>query len=144
MFPSKLRKALGEGFTKGLVINRDIFEKCIVLYPEGEWKIVNQELAQLSRYSRKHQNFHRNFMIGASDLEPDKSGRILIPSILLEKANIDPKKNNEVVVSGMGQKIEIWATDMYDARFSGEDEGFGDEAEEIGKDIENKNLPGLN
>ena len=55
MFPAKLRRQLDKVLHHGLVINRDIFEGCLVLYPKPEWDKVNTEMTQLSRYNRKHQ-----------------------------------------------------------------------------------------
>ena len=138
MFPAGLRKELSEVLHSGLVINRDIFEPCLVLYPKPEWDRVNKEMSKLSRYSRKHQQFQRRFMMGAARVDLDSSGRMLIPSMLQEYAGIDvKKKSNEVVVSAMGEKIEIWSLNHYQAKL-GEVDDFENLAEEIGRDIEAK------
>lgn len=138
MFPAGLRKTLEEVIHHGLVINRDIFERCIVLYPKPEWDRVNNEMSKLSRYNRKHQQFQRRFMMGATQVELDGSGRLLLPSLLQEFAGIDLKASNEVVVSAMGEKIEIWSAANYQAKLA-EDDNFDTLAEEIGKDIEQSN-----
>lgn len=135
MFPAGLRKALEKVLHHGLVINRDIFERCIVLYPQPEWDRVNKEMSKLSRYNRKHQQFQRRFMMGATQVELDGSGRLLLPAMLQEFAGIDLKQGNEVVVSAMGEKIEIWSSAGYQAKLS-EDDNFDTLAEEIGRDIE--------
>ena len=36
-FPAKLRKQLDRVLHDGLVVNRDIFEGCLVIYPKLEW-----------------------------------------------------------------------------------------------------------
>ena len=64
MFPARLRKQLETVLHNGLVINRDIFEGCLVVYPQPEWDKVNREMSRLSRYNRKHQLFQRKFMKG--------------------------------------------------------------------------------
>ena len=91
MFPAKLRKQLEKELPYGLVINRDIFEKCLVLYPKPEWDKVNTEMGRLSRYDRKHQVFQRKFMMGAARIDLDSVGRMVIPAILMEFSGIDPK-----------------------------------------------------
>jgi MraZ protein len=145
MFPAKLRKQLEEVLHHGLVINRHIFDNCLVLYPQPEWEIVKAEMARLSRYSQKHQLFQRKFMGGASQVEPDGTGRLLLPAMLLEYAQIDPKENNEVIVSGLGDKIEIWSVSNYRAKVIGDDIDFGALAEEVRKDIERPGgITGLN
>lgn len=141
----KLRKQLEAVIHHGLVINRDIFDKCLVLYPQPEWEKVKTEMARLSRYSQKHQLFQRKFMSGASQVEPDGTGRLLLPAMLLDYAGIDPKENNEVIVSGLGEKIEIWSVGNYKAKVIGDDIDFGALAEEVRKDIEGPGgITGLN
>ncbi|NNE56054.1 MAG: division/cell wall cluster transcriptional repressor MraZ [Flavobacteriales bacterium] len=145
MFPAKLRKQLEDVLHHGMVINRDIFEKCIVLYPQPEWDRVNAEMSRLSRYNKKHQVFQRKFMMGASKVELDGTGRLLIPSILMEFAGIDASEDNEIIVSGLGEKVEIWSMKHYNEQIMADDDGFGDLAEEVSKDIEDPNrLTGLN
>jgi MraZ protein len=38
LFPAKLRKPLEEVLHQGLVINRDIYTHCLVLYPQPTWE----------------------------------------------------------------------------------------------------------
>ena len=141
-FPARLRKQLDGVLHHGLVLNRDIFEGCLVLYPQPEWDKVNEEMSRLSRYNRKHQLFQRKFMKGATHVELDAAARISIPALLLKHAGIDVKKANEIVVSGLGEKIEIWSKARYGAQVLGEDEDFdfGYLAEEVRRDLE----PGQN
>jgi MraZ protein len=138
MFPARLRRQLEMVIHHGLVINRDIFENCLILYPKPEWDKVNSEMTQLSRYNRKHQLFQRKFMKGATLVELDSSGRLNVPAALLEYAGIDLKKGNEIIVSGLGEKVEIWAKDAYSNQvLSDEDDfDFGDLAEVVRKDID--------
>ena len=91
-FPAKLRKQLDRVLHEGLVVNRDIFEGCLVLYPKPEWDKVNAEMGQLSRYDRQHQLFQRKFMKGATLVELDGSGRMLLPSALLGHAGLEAGK----------------------------------------------------
>ena len=55
--------------------------------------------------------------------------------MLQEHAGIDLKASNEVVVSAMGEKIEVWSLANYQAKIA-EDDNFDELAEEIGRDIE--------
>ncbi len=138
MFPARLRRQLEKVIHHGLVINRDIFEDCLVLYPKPEWDKVNGEMTQLSRYNKKHQLFQRKFMKGATLVDLDASGRLNIPTALLEYAGIDLSKGNEIIVSGLGEKVEIWAVDAYEKQVLGEDDAFdfGSLAEDVRRDIE--------
>jgi|TARA_B110000908_G_C9995583_1_gene331738 MraZ protein len=138
MFPAKLRRQLDKVLHHGLVINRDIFEGCLVLYPKPEWDKVNTEMTQLSRYNRKHQLFQRKFMKGATIVNLDASGRLNVPTALLEYAGIDLSKSNEIIVSGLGEKVEIWTVEGYGKQVLSDDTDFdfGNLAEDVRKDIE--------
>jgi MraZ protein len=107
-----------------------------VLYPKPEWDKVNAEMSRLSRYNKKHQLFQRKFMKGATLVELDATGRLLIPSALLEYASIDHKESNELIISGLGEKAEIWSKANYDQQILDEDFDFGALAEDVRKDIE--------
>ena len=138
MFPARLRRQLENIIHHGLVINRDIFENCLVLYPKPEWDKVNGEMTQLSRYNRKHQVFQRKFMKGATLVDLDSSGRLNIPTALLDYAGIDLSKSNEIIVSGLGEKVEIWTVEAYQTQVLNDenDFDFGNLAEDVRKDID--------
>ncbi len=51
-------------------------------------------------------NIQRYFFSGASDIEPDKQGRVLIPQCLREYAGI----SKDVTIIGTGTRAEIWDT----------------------------------
>ena len=138
MFPARLRRQLETVIHHGLVINRDIFENCLVLYPKPEWDKVNAEMTQLSRYNRKHQLFQRKFMKGATIVDLDASGRLNIPKALLEHVGIDLTKGNEIIVSGLGEKVEIWTVEAYQTQVLDDSDefDFGGLAEDVRTDID--------
>jgi MraZ protein len=53
--------------------------------------------------------FKRLFLNGASFVEPDSAGRILITKSLLEFAGID----KDAVLTAQGNKLELWDQDTY-------------------------------
>ncbi len=132
--PSGLKKQLEEHLTKGFVVNRDIFEKCLVIYPSSEWEKVSGQLGKLNRFVRKNALFIRRFNNGATPLGLDNSGRILLPKPLMEYASLE----KEVKVCGNGERIEIWSRNSYDSMLN-EDIDFASLSEEVmgDKDLEN-------
>ncbi|MEG1426359.1 MAG: division/cell wall cluster transcriptional repressor MraZ, partial [Oscillospiraceae bacterium] len=56
-------------------------------------------------------NVQRYFFSGASDVEPDKQGRILLPQALRDYAGL----SKEITVIGTGTRAEIWDTDHWRA-----------------------------
>ena len=61
-----------------------------------------------------------------------------VPKALLEHAGIDLSKKNEVIVSGLGEKVEIWTVEAYKYQVikDSDDFDFGDLAEDVRKDID--------
>ncbi|MFM9423103.1 MAG: hypothetical protein RIR06_1564 [Bacteroidota bacterium] len=137
LFPARLKKQLENILHHGLVVNRDIFTQCLVIYPKPEWDKVNEEMSRLSRYNQKHQLFQRKFMKGATMIELDAAGRMSIPSVLLEYIQINSKEN-DLVITGLGEKMEIWNSGAYRNQVLGDDMDFSDLAEEVRKDLDGK------
>src|SRR5688572_9823211 len=88
MFPVDLRKQLDGSLEKGFVINRNLHQKCLVLYPITEWDKLNIKLSNLNRLIKANDVFVRKFTGGATNVEADNTGRVLLPKSLQEYADI--------------------------------------------------------
>ncbi len=98
--PAKFRQAL----SGGLVITRGM-DGCLYCYPQAEWEqLVGSRLADLDPLSREGRLMNRYFFAGASEAEPDKQGRVLVPATLAKNAGI----GREVVIAGVRDHLEIW------------------------------------
>jgi len=102
--PAKFRDGLGTRFyaTKGL-------DNCIFLYPQDEWSSIEEKISVLPITRADVRSFARFFLSGASELEIDKQGRVLIPPNMREYANID----KDLIIIGVGSRIEIWSTEKW-------------------------------
>ena len=100
IIPSKFREILGDAFvvTKGL-------DGCLFVYDNEEWKRFEEKLRSLPITNKEARQFVRFFLAGATEAEVDKQGRILIPNVLREFAEI----TKDVVLVGVGSRIEIWS-----------------------------------
>jgi len=110
MFPVNLKKQLEASFDKGFVINRNLHQKCLVLYPITEWEKLNKKLSKLNRLIKANDVFVRKFTGGATTCDADNTGRILIPKALNEYADIKA----DIKVIGSNNVIEIWDKKLYD------------------------------
>ena len=110
MFPVNLRKQLEEVFDKGFVINRNLHQKCLVLYPINEWNKLNKKLSKLNRLIKANDVFVRKFTGGATAADADNTGRVLLPKPLVEYASIA----TDIKVLGSNNVIEIWDKTLYD------------------------------
>ena len=109
MLPSGLRKQLAGEVEKGFVINRDVFKSCLVLYPMVEWEQTQSMMRRLNRFVEKNLEFIRRFMNGATQVELDASGRLLLPKSLADHAGI----NKDVIMIGMVDRVEIWSKEAH-------------------------------
>lgn len=122
IIPSKFRMNLGESF----VITRGL-ENCLFLYPQKEWQKIIDKLNTLPFTKKDARNFSRFFMSGATLLEFDKQGRIVIPSSLSTYANII--KNCTII--GVGERIEIWAEENWNKFINDNLDNLSDIAENL-------------
>ena len=103
--PSSFRKILQKEEEQGLILRRDIFQRCLVLYPQQVWdEQVDAITAKTSMFDRNGRNALRQFVAGAEAVSLDSGGRILIPKRYLEEACI----KNDVRFIGVDNTIEIW------------------------------------
>jgi len=110
MFPIDLRKQMDSVFDKGFVINRNLHQKCLVLYPISEWNRLNNKLSKLNRLIKANDVFVRRFTGGATNSDADSSGRLLIPRSLTQHAEI----KSDIKVLGSNNVIEIWDKTLYE------------------------------
>lgn len=111
LLPAGLKKQLPEGATQ-FVINRG-FEKCLTLYPMKSWEPIYAEISKLNDFDPKVREFRRYFMNGATEVEPDTAGRILLPPNLKEYAGL----SKDIVLVSAFDKIEIWDVAQYKKLF---------------------------
>lgn len=126
MLPAGLKKQLSPEAQDRFVINRG-FEKCLVLYPLNEWKVISDEVNQLNLYSKKNREFARYFFRGASELALDGTSRLLLPKALLEYAAIE----KDLVLFAYSNRIEVWSKANYESMLGDEPEDFASLAEEV-------------
>lgn len=110
MFPIDLRKQLESLFEKGFVINRNLHQKCLVLYPIHEWEKLNKKLSKLNRLIKTNDVFVRKFTGGATNVEADNSGRLLLPKSLIDYSDI----KSDLKVLGSNNVIELWDKKLYE------------------------------
>jgi len=103
--PAAFRRILVAENQQTLYLRKDIFQECIVVYPQSVWE---EELTllrtRLNKWVPEEQEMYRQFMLEAEAVEIDSSGRIHISRSLLNISGID----TEVRFLGVDSTIEIW------------------------------------
>lgn len=106
--PATFRKVLQASGSEMLMLRKDIFQPCLVLYPESVWNEREDIMRhRLSKFNARHQQIFRQFVSEAEIVTLDGNGRFLIPKRCLEAAHI----HQDVRFIGMDDTVEIWASD---------------------------------
>jgi len=114
IIPAKWRETLGSEF----VVSKGM-DPCLHIYANEAWEEFERKLSDLPLSDDRARRAVRYFMAGAAQVEPDKQGRILIPAELRTFAGMD--EDDEVVMVGMVNHIEIWSKTRYEAMTAQED-----------------------
>lgn len=103
--PATFRKLLQQAGLDALILRKDIFQKCLVLYPEDVWNAMVDSIVQRTNpFDSRGRAALRGFVAGAERISIDGNGRILIPRRYMEAAEIC----GDVRFIGMDDSIEIW------------------------------------
>ena len=108
--PSSFRRQLQSAEQDCFVVRKNIYEKCLDLFPIQEWERQLEEIRKkINVYNREHAEFLREYYRGTAQLQMDGNGRLLIPKRLSESVGLD----KHVVFAGQDGKIEIWGEHEY-------------------------------
>ena len=97
--PSKFRKDLG----RVVVVTRGL-DHCLYVYSRKAWEREAQAHATAVNGSAARRGLARLFLAGSSEVEVDRTGRVLIPEHLKSFASIREK----AVIAGVADRVEIW------------------------------------
>ena len=95
-----------------LVITIDTEEACLMIYPLPEWELIQAKLEQLPSFNPEARRIQRLLIGHATDVELDGNGRILLPAVLREYAQLEKK----AILLGQGKKIELWSESLWNDR----------------------------
>ena len=98
--PKKMREQI-QG--KTVILSRGI-EKCIFVYDLEDWRSEAQKQVDNKEENAKRRDIERYLFATAVEVSIDSQGRLVLPSNLLDYAQI----KEETAVVGVGERIEIW------------------------------------
>lgn len=112
LLPGGIKKQLPEGENR-FIISRGL-DKCLSLYPLKNWEKIVADISSLNQFDPKVRAFRRQFIGGATEVELDSAGRLLLPGSLKEYAGIA----KDIVLSSAFTHFEIWDETSYKQLFS--------------------------
>src|SRR5574344_2675699 len=125
--PAIFRKMILSSGEEHMVLRKDVFQDCLVLYPESVW---NEQLdlmrQRLNRWDKREQLVFRQFVSQVERVTLDGNGRLLIAKRFAQMAHI----TQDVKFIGMGDTIEIWSNSLTEQPFMNA-EDFGAALEDM-------------
>ncbi|MEK7514984.1 MAG: division/cell wall cluster transcriptional repressor MraZ [Patescibacteria group bacterium] len=103
--PSKFRRELGER----AVVTRGV-DACLFVFPLQQWEVLAERIANLPVTQGDSRSFARLMLSGATEVEFDSLGRVLLPDHLKSYAGL----TRSVVVAGLYKRLEIWDADAWE------------------------------
>ncbi len=107
IIPARFRDVLKQSSVEGLVVSK--MDGALFCYTFEEWHKIEERILNLAEKSENMRRFRRVFVGGAFECLLDKQGRILIPPSLRRYSGL----NKEVVLVGVLDHFEIWASDSW-------------------------------
>jgi MraZ protein len=122
--PSKFRGELGSR----VVVTRGL-DRSLFVYPMKVWEELAEKLGAMPVGESGKRSFVRLQLAGATDVELDSQGRVLIPDYLKEYAGL----GKNVVVVGLFNRLELWDETTWKSYKEEAEKNAGEVAEELGK-----------
>ena len=122
--PSKFRKELGAT----VVVTRGL-DQCLFIYPLSVWKELAQKLGTMPIGESTTRSFVRLMLAGATDVQADSQGRVLIPDYLKSYASLA----KDVVIAGLYNRLEIWDVVKWESYKESAEKNTDHIAESLGK-----------
>lgn len=126
ILPAKFREKIRKEENFYFYITRGL-DGCLFLYSKEVWKELEEKLQSLSFTNQKPRFFNRIFFSGALEIEVAPQGRIGLPQNLKQFADI----KKEVVIIGVGNRIEIWDQNRWNQFYSKNKTNFEEMAEDL-------------
>lgn len=126
ILPAKFREVAKANFIEKFFLTRGL-DKCLFMFSEEEWRLQENKFKAISFTKQEGRTFNRLYFSGAMEVVPDRQGRILLPQYLKDFAGI----KKELVVVGVSNRIEIWASDLWKDFYGNSRQSFEQIAEKL-------------
>jgi MraZ protein len=124
--PARYRDVLAS-IAERRVILTSALDPCLVAYTSEEWRAFEERLGKLPQFDRAVQKLKRIYVSGAVEVDVDESGRILVPPVLRDYAQLQ----KDVLWAGNGRYAELWDKALWKQHFETSEEERGDIARRL-------------
>lgn len=102
--PTTFRSALGKLDTVFITNGFYQGQRFLDFYAQAEWEKLEKKIAKMPNLKSEVQVFQRFYLSSGEACALDSQGRVLVPQHLREYGDLQ----QDIVLVGMGHKIEIW------------------------------------
>ena len=113
---------------EGAVLTRGL-DNCLFVFPLQSWNELAEKLKNLPLGQQSTRSFARLLLSGASEVDFDSLGRILIPEHLKSYASL----KKVVVIAGVLNRLEIWDDENWTAYKANLEKNSDSIAEKLGE-----------
>lgn len=107
--PKRFRETLQQVCQGEVVLTVDIHDACLLLYPMADWLAIEAKLMAMPNMDPATRRVQRLLLGHAVEMEMDNAGRILVPDLLRDYAQM----TKDVMLVGQGNKIEFWSAETW-------------------------------
>lgn len=110
ILPSSIRDSIAKKKLEFVVTNSlSDSKRCLDLYHISDWEKLEQKIALMPSLKKEVQIYQRFYLSGGQLVSADGQGRLNLPGGLRKFSGV----KNEIVVVGMGRKLEIWDSQVW-------------------------------
>ena len=107
-------------------------DRCLFAFTSAQWEEFKANIKANADLTARGRQLSRMFFSMAFEATLDRQGRVLIPTKLARYANLQ----RDVTITGVDDRLEIWATEEWDRYVADADESFAEIVEEFaGRDL---------
>ena len=126
ILPAKFREAAKAHFVEKFFVTRGL-DSCLFMFAEEEWRTQESKFKAIPFTKSESRKFNRLYFSGASQVECDGQGRILLPKYLKDFADI----KRDIMIIGVSNRIEIWAKESWQDYYENSKGSFEEIAEKL-------------
>ena len=122
--PARFREVLQRESHESLFITNFYFDRetCLELLPPSQWEQLLTKVREKGRFDPDMQAFETFYIGGAFEVPVDRQGRILIPEILRDFAQLD----RAVMFSARRDRFQLWNKELFARVLKANDEKMKD------------------
>jgi MraZ protein len=110
VLPSSFKKEMGESIEMMFVVEKDVYDRCLNIYPYSTWLIKVEKLRErLNMDDPVHSKLLSRYYEEVVKIGMAENGRLNIPGEMLSYAGI----RKEAVFTGQGSRMRLWEPERH-------------------------------